>query len=39
MEKDRLERRLAEEKDRAQKRYNNMLEDYETKLKEETENH
>ena len=39
LEKDRLERRLVEEKDRAQKRYNNMVEDYEQKLKEEIENH
>jgi hypothetical protein len=35
MEKERLERRLMDEKDRAQKRYNQMLEEMETKLKEE----
>ncbi len=35
LEKERLERRLQEEKERAQKRYNHMLEDYEQKLKEE----
>jgi hypothetical protein len=29
LEKERVERRLQEEKDRAQKRYNNMVEDYE----------
>jgi hypothetical protein len=34
-EKDRLERRLNDDKERAQKRYNNMVEDYEQKLKEE----
>ena len=35
LERERVERRLQEEKDRAQKRYNNMVEDYEQKLKEE----
>jgi hypothetical protein len=34
-EKERLERRLIDDKERAQKRYNNMVEDYEQKLKEE----
>lgn len=38
-EKERLERRLVEEKDRATKRYNGVVEDYETKLKEEQHNH
>lgn len=35
IEKERLERRIAEEKDRSQKRYNQMVEDYEQKLKDE----
>lgn len=30
-----MERRLVEEKDRALKRYNQMVEDYDTKLREE----
>ena len=35
MERERLEKRLLEEKERAQKRYNQMLEDYEQKVKDE----
>lgn len=37
LERERLERRIQEEKDRAQKRYNHMVEDYELKLREEQE--
>jgi hypothetical protein len=35
IERERLERRLQEERDRAQKRYIQMVEDYEQKLKDE----
>lgn len=35
IERDRLERRLQEERERAQKRYNTAVEDYEQKIREE----
>jgi len=35
IERERLEKRMAEEKERAVKRFNQMVEDYEQKLKDE----
>lgn len=35
IERDRLERRLLDDRDRAQKRYNQMVEDFEQKLRDE----
>lgn len=39
IEKERLERRITEEKDRAEKKYANLMEEYESRLREEQNNH
>lgn len=38
-EKDRLERRITEEKEKATKRYNLMVEEYEQRLRDEQNQH